>query len=271
MKLDLITVGELGRKEFPRVSKNDSLEGLLRVLERFGSDRAIVYSDDVPEGIVTKKDVISKAASSRRKLFPLSVLHVSSVMSSPLTTLPAQTPASKAARVMLEKGISSIPASEEGDITALLTKWEIVRTLEGDTTGLREVMSPGVRKLRESDSLILARKVVLEEGLSIVPVVGREGVLLGVITADELLKALVELIDLLSEGGAHNALSGVSVGEIMRPYAPLLNEDSTVGEAVRLMEGKGVKGVFVEGEGSLLGVVTLTDLVAYVVRRLLTS
>ncbi|MCD6323920.1 MAG: CBS domain-containing protein [Desulfurococcales archaeon] len=261
MSLDLMTLEELGRKDFPTISKNDSVENLLKILEKAGMDRAIVLADGKPEGIVTKKDIISRIASTRSKVFPTSVLHVSSVMTYPLISLPPTTPVVKAARVMVDEGISSIPAIEGDEVKALLTKWEITKELKGSETPLREVMSAGVRKLLETDSLIKARKVMLEEGYSMLPVIRSDGEPIGVLTVSELLDTLVEFIDLLSESGAKDTLSRITVGEIMRPYIPTLQEDSQIKEAVALMLDKEIRGVLIEGHNQeLVGIVTITDL-----------
>ncbi len=261
MSLDLTPVENLGRKEFPKISKNDSIENLLKMLRKGGSDRAIVLSEGKPEGMVTKKDIISRIASTKSKVFPLSVLHVSSVMSSSLISLPPGTSVIKAARVMIDKGISSVPVIEEDEVKALLTKWEIVSELRNSSSPIKAVMSAGVRDLTETDSLIMARKVILEEGYSMLPITNSRREVIGVLTVDELLNTLVEFIDLLSESGAKNTLSRITVGEIMRPYVPELPEDAEVREAVSIMLGKEIRGVIIKGKGgNVVGIATVTDL-----------
>ncbi len=268
MSIDLLTIGELGSKDFLKVNKNDSLHNVIREMEKEGVDRALVYSDDKAEGIITKKDIVSRIAMTKRKRFPVSSLHVSSVMTYPLIVLPHDTLVPKAARVMLEKGISSVPAEESGNITALFSKWELARAMIKDPTPLEEVMSRNVVKVYETDSMILARKLMIEEGLSTLPVMNSEGRVVGILTLSELMDTLVELLDVLAETGARDALRRVSVGEIMRPLIPALKPTDAVGMAAALMLEKEIRGILVVSEGGEVeGIVTLTDLTKHVVSK----
>lgn len=268
MSFDLLTIGELGSKDFLKVNKNDSLHNVIKVMEKEGVDRALVFSDDRAEGIITKKDILSRIATTKRKRLPVSSLHVSSVMTYPLIVLPHDSLIPKAARVMLEKGISSIPAEESGTIVALFSKWDLAKAMTKDPTPLQEVMSRNVIKVYETDSLILARKLMIEEGLSTLPVMNNAGKVIGVLTISELLDTLVELLDVLAETGARDALRRVSVGEIMRPLIPALGPTDAVGMAAALMLEKEIRGILVVSEGGEVeGIVTLTDLTKHVVSK----
>lgn len=264
--IQLASLYEIATKDFPRINKNDSLYNAIKIMNKHGIDRVLVYDDEKAVGIITRKDIISRLANTRRKRFPPSTLHVSSVMSYPLIIMPANVLLSKAARVMIDKNISSIPGSEGDEIVALLTKWDIAKALKEDTTPLEQIMTSSVTTIYETDSLIQARRLMLDEGLSSLPVVSNEGKLVGIFTVEELCKALIELIDALSESGSRNALRRISVGEVMRPWVPALYPTDAVGMAAALMIDKECRAVAVISEGgSLVGIVTLTDLVKHIV------
>ena len=266
MSLDLVTIGELGIRNYLKVNKNDSLGNVVKEMNKEGVDRALVYSDDEPEGIVTKKDIVSRVGISKRRRIPPSSLHVSSVMSYPLLILPEDTLISKAARVMLDAGISSIPAHREGRITALFSKWDIAKVLIKEPTPINEVMSRKIVWIFEDDSLTKARKLMLEEGLSTLPVLNSRGQVIGILTVTELMNTLIEILDVLAEGGARDALKRIYVGEIMRPLIPSLRAEDALGMAAALMLEKSIRGILVMNEeGGLEGIVTLTDLTRFVV------
>ncbi len=266
--LDLITIGEAGSKDFIRVNKNDSLHNLIRKLRRREKDRALVYSDDVPEGIVTQKDVIARVASSRNYSPPTTTIHVASVMTYPLIKLPAGTSVVKAARVMLEKGISSIPAIGSEGVIALFSKWDLAKMLTDVKEPVSAVMTTRIVFVRETDSLPHVRRLMIDKDVSILPVVNPEkGNVVGIITPTELMNALVEAVDNLSESGLRDFLKGITAGDIMRPLIPAVSSNDRIADAANLITEKSVRGVLVMEGGHVIGIVTLTDLTKYATYR----
>ena len=261
----LICVGELSRHDYLRVGKNDSLKELVKALLKEGTDRALVFNDGKLEGVVTVKDIISRIASTkRRRIIPLTTLHVSSVMSSPVITLPHTASVLKAAKVMIDEDVSGVAVEDgEGNIS-LFTKWGIAEILKKDGSPVKEVVRAAPKALRETDSLIMARKVVLEDN-PLIPVVSSEGRIIGVLTPEVVLKSLGELVDFLAKHGAKNSLSKVVVGEIMRPLIPSAGLSSSVGDVASLMIDKVVKGVLVFEDDRIVGFTTLTDLTKYLI------
>ncbi len=269
MEIDLVTILEAGTKDFLRTHKNDSLYNLIKMLRKSGADRAVVYGERGAEGMVTLKDIISKVGSTRSARLPVSTLHVSSVMSYPLIKLPYDTSVAKAARVMLENNISSVPAEKDSEIVALFSKWDIARLLYDDDTPITEVMTSTVTKVSETDSLIMVRRLMIDKGLSTLPVVNpANNEVVGIVTLSELMNALVDLIDEFADSGERDFLKRVKVGDIMRPLVPAVGSSDSVGKAAELMVEKNIRGVLIMEEAEIKGIVTLTDLTRYLTLKL---
>ncbi len=265
MDITLITAKEISSKEFLKVSKNESLTNVVKSMKKFKTDRAVVYNDLMPEGILTKKDIITRVATTKSKRYPISALHASSVMSSPLYTIQPDVTLPKAARIMIEKNFSCLPLMEGNEITAMLTKWDIAKILTTSSRPLSQVMTTDVTVVRDTDSLIMARKLMIDKGFSSLPVVSLEGRIVGMLTLDELLNALVELLDTIAEAGARDSLKRITVRDVMRPITPVLKSGDSIGKAAALMIEKGIRAVLVTSSEELLkGIVTLTDLTKYV-------
>ncbi len=261
----LILAGEVASKDFLRVSKNESLVNLVKEMRKKNTDRALVYRDDVPEGIVTKKDIVTKVAVSRTRRYPVSVLHASSVMSYPLITVKRDMPLSKAARMMIDKNVSSLPVKDEEKIVALLTKWDIAKALIKSPTPLSQIMTRDVVTINDTDSILTARKLMIEEGFSSLPVLNSEGLLVGIVTLDEILDTLVDLMEFVSDSGSKSSLKNITVRDCMRPVVPALSPEDALGTAVALMLEKRVRAVLLVGPNKTLrGITTLTDLTRYV-------
>ncbi len=262
------TLIEIGKKDFIRINKNDTLYNLIRELFRRGEDRAIVYHDDKPVGIVTLTDIALKIATTKSKRVPTTALHVSAVMSSPLIALSQNTSVIKAARVMIEKGISSVPAlDEKGDVSALVTKWEIVELLREEDSLVVNAPTSVVREVKETDSVLMVRRMIMDEGIQQVLVRNLEGKPAGIVTSYEIAKLLAELIDYASEYGPKDYLKEVKVGEIMRPYVPTKPLNSKISDIAELVTEKKVKAVYLVEEGEIKASTTLNDLVRYFVSK----
>ncbi len=263
----LLLVREIASRDFLRFSKNESLINLVKEMGRRNVDRALIYRGESPEGIVTKKDIVTKVAMSRTRRYPVSVLHASSVMSSPLITVKGEATLSKAANIMIEKNISSLPIKEGDEVTALLTKWNVLEVLRTGSTALAEVMTQTLVTVKDTDSMLIARKLMVEEGYSSLPVVSGERRVVGIVTLDEVLNALVSLMDVIGDSSSKISLKNITVRDIMRPLIPALSVEDTVGAAASLMLEKRVRAALIMSrEGSLAGIVTLTDLTRYASR-----
>ncbi|MEO3992847.1 MAG: CBS domain-containing protein [Desulfurococcaceae archaeon TW002] len=261
----LILVSEVASKDFLKVSKNESLINLIKEMRKKNTDRALIYRDETPEGIVTKKDIITKVAMSRTRRYPVSALHVSSVMSYPLITIKKDVPLFKAARTMIDKNISSLPVKNGETIIALLTKWDIAEALIKSPAPISQIMTRDVITIRDTDSILTARKLMIEEGFSSLPVLNSEGRLVGIVTLDEIVDTLVNLMEFVSNSGSKSSLKNITVRDCMRPVIPVLTTEDALGTAAALMLEKKVRAVLlVDSERTLRGIVTLTDLTRYV-------
>ncbi|MCL4721264.1 MAG: CBS domain-containing protein [Gammaproteobacteria bacterium] len=106
-----------------------------------------------------------------------------------------------------------------------------------------------------------AADLMTDNGLHHLPVV-REGRLVGILSATDLLRA----------GRGHEAPSPRTVSrvaDLMRSPAVTLEQDATLGRAARLLADGGYHALpVVDPAGSVLGIVTSTDLIIVLLRQL---
>jgi CBS domain-containing protein len=135
---------------------------------------------------------------------------------------------------------------------------------------VKELMSEGVITVAPDATLKEVAALLVEHGISGVPVVGADGALLGVVSEGDIL---------LKERGADREsgllrwlLGGVSIeaekleartaSDAMTSPAVTIAPNRDVYQAARLMTDEGIKRLpVVDGHGSLLGIVTRRDLV----------
>lgn len=89
------------------------------------------------------------------------------------------------------------------------------------------------------------------------PVVGPSGRVMGVVSATDVLEASAETDDAAAQA---KLLEHTSVQEIMTPNAHTIDPGADVLEAAKYMLYTDVRRLFVEDRGSLVGVISQTDI-----------
>jgi CBS domain-containing protein len=110
----------------------------------------------------------------------------------------------EAARLMREHHVGSLVVVEERDAgkspIGMLTDRDIAiavvaRDLDPRTLAVSEVMTTEVVSVRDDDSVLDALALMRRRGVRRVPVVTRAGLLVGIVTLDDLLRIVVAQLD----------------------------------------------------------------------------
>jgi CBS domain-containing protein len=110
----------------------------------------------------------------------------------------------EAARLMREHHVGSLVVVEERDTgkspIGMLTDRDIAiavvaRDLDPRTLAVSEVMTTDVVSVRDDDSVLDALALMRRRGVRRVPVVTRAGLLVGIVTLDDLLRIVVAQLD----------------------------------------------------------------------------
>ncbi|MBW0094290.1 CBS domain-containing protein [Pseudonocardia sp. KRD-184] len=117
----------------------------------------------------------------------------------------------------------------------------------------RDVMSRPVASVRPHASARATATMLVRSGFTEVPVVDAEGLLHGVVSEADLVRALALAPD--ARDGA-----GPLVRDVMTPFPAIVGPDADVVEVEQLTRGTGRRSVPVVEHGRLVGVVTRRDL-----------
>ena len=149
----------------------------------------------------------------------------------------------------------------------------------------RDVMQTEVLVLNESDSLLEAHQFFLRHDITGAPVVNDDGLLVGVVSISDLMRAEDEdhdvsrtVADYFSESSGYanpgvdlddlrEGLSEISVGEVMTEDPICVAPDCPVGEIAALIRKHRIHRVLVaspgpDGEQEIAGIISLFDLVS---------
>lgn len=120
-------------------------------------------------------------------------VRVREIMTSNVHTLAASTSIEEAARVLTTGHISGAPVLDRGRIVGVLSKSDLVDPLNRRSSEHRtvaDVMTNVIFAVRPNDPVMLAVRLMVEEGIHRAVVVGEGGQLLGMITPMDVLRSL---------------------------------------------------------------------------------
>ncbi|MCH7969287.1 MAG: CBS domain-containing protein [Thaumarchaeota archaeon] len=108
----------------------------------------IVTRKDVPVGIITERDFVTKVAAEGRPLFT----EVSEVMSLPLTVIDPDETVWDAAEIMRGKGIHKLPVQEGTKIVGIVTTTDLVEICSyGSDSQMRHVCDQILMRIKPTN------------------------------------------------------------------------------------------------------------------------
>ena len=118
----------------PRIAPEDRVVQLHRRMVNNGATRFVVMDNNEPVGIVTETDiakVLVKMKSEIDKHFENALRNVTAgdIMTSPIVSMPIDTPVEKVVETMLAKNISTVPVADGSKIVGMITRKSLVNSL----------------------------------------------------------------------------------------------------------------------------------------------
>lgn len=142
-----------------------------------------------------------KSAYQEEQLAPDKVtsplLFASQLMSSPVTTLPAQALVSEAKLLFLEKRFRHIPVvNERQELIGIVSDRDVLKSVAFDESpshnSISEIMTKRVLSGSLQTEIRYAAKVMLDEKVGSLPILAPSGDIIGIITRTDLIRAIVK-------------------------------------------------------------------------------
>ena len=128
---------------------------------------------------------------------------------------------------------------------------------------VKEIMMISPVTLKPGDTLDLANDLISLGRIRHIPVV-EDGELVGLLSDRDLIGAAAAQIFGLKQKSKSALLKSVLIKEVMTKRVITVTSDTKIGDAARLMADKKIGCVPVIDEGTLVGLVTTTDILRYV-------
>ena len=142
---------------------------------------------------------------------------------------------------------------------------------------VRDVMTTSVISVTKYENIMHVANILTEKNISGLPVVDKEGSVIGIITQADILSMVgvgrehtfKDLLKYMLGEKLPERRVGHFVGDIMTSPALTIRPDANVAEAVRIMEEKRIRRVTVVNEkNELLGIITRADILKAVINKL---
>ncbi|HEY7715614.1 MAG TPA: CBS domain-containing protein [Candidatus Binatia bacterium] len=128
---------------------------------------------------------------------------------------------------------------------------------------VRDIMMGAPVTLGPDDTLSLANDVIFLGRIRHIPVV-EGGKLLGLISERDLLGTAASRLFGLKQKNKSDLLKTVFIKDVMKKRVSTVTPDTSIADAAHLMADKKIGCVPVVSDGSLIGLVTTTDILRYV-------
>ncbi len=244
------------------VDKDQNLSDALKLLRKNNVSRLPVVNNKELVGIISERDIAAKLGSSKYESMPASRLHISSVMVKDVCTVPETMQLGEVAKIMLEKGIGSVPVMCEDKMVGIVSKADFVTLAVGiafDKVTVKEIMTKDLVAVSPTDRLIHARRQMMESHVGRVPVIDDEK-LVGVVTSKDLMRAFIDFRKNVPEKYQKSQIKEVLVEYIMSTNPTVTSKDATISEVAKIMMETGYNGLPVVENGKVVGIITQTDI-----------
>lgn len=244
------------------VDKDQNLTDALKLLRKHNVSRLPVTNNKELVGIISERDIANKLGSSKYENMPASRLHVSSVMIKDVITVPQSMQLGEVAKIMLEKGIGSVPVMEEDKMVGIVSKADFVTLAVGiafDKISVKEIMCKNLVAVSPSERIVHARRQMLESHIGRLPVVDDE-TLVGMVTSKDLMRAFIEFRKSVPEKYQKSQIKDLLVEDIMSSNPVSVSKDMSITEISNIIMETGFNGLPVVEDDKVIGIITQTDI-----------
>ena len=244
------------------VDKDQNLSDALKLFHKHNVSRLPVVNHKELVGIISERDIANKLGSSKSESMPASRFHISSVMVKDVITVPETMQLGEVAKVMLEKGIGSVPVMRGDEMVGIVSKADFVTLAVGiafDKITVKEIMTKDVVSVAPTDRLVHARRQMLDANVGRLPVIDDDE-LVGMITSKDLMRAFIDFRKNVPEKYQKTQIKEVFVEDIMSSNPSYVSKEMSITEVSKIMMETGYNGLPVVEDGKVIGIITQTDI-----------
>ncbi|HUT05820.1 MAG TPA: CBS domain-containing protein [Nitrosopumilaceae archaeon] len=273
-----MSINEISNKPIT-ILKNSTISDIIKKLLESKLSRLIVVENGKPVGIITEKDVGLFLFSETSKQ-GLDEIPISKIMKPILFVDEGLTP-KESAKIMIEKGTSSLTIGSKENIKGIFTKTDLVKYYLENSTEKKVVdyMTPNYVYTHSAAPLFKVVRKMLENKVSRIIVKNQNEEPIGIISFRDLFRISVELGSEEDDSGftisdqirkgflSEEGFGNISLArEVMTKGIVSIKFNEKISDACKLILENNVSGLVVlDGNGSIAGIISKTDIIKAIV------
>lgn len=264
-----MTIENVMAKGIVTVRKDQTINDALKIMSKHKIARLPVISPNTDElvGIITEKDMATKIASAKYEEVPLTHMRVSTIMTEDVITADITESKVQVLKKMVDNHIGGIPILDGDEIVGMVTKTDFLKEAnieEYTKTPIKEIMTNRVITVNPDDRFVHARRLMIDNDISRLVVVNA-GVIIGMITAKDMAKTIIEFKKRVPEKYQHSQIRDLFVQEIMSQSIVTCAKNDSIADVAKVMVEQEFSGMPVSDDNSKVhGIVSKTDLLRYI-------
>ena len=262
------------------ILKNSTISNVIKELLETKLSRLIVIESGNPVGIITEKDIGLFLFSENSKQ-GLDDIPISKIMN-PILYVNERTTPKESAKMMLEKGVSSLTIGSPEDIKGIITKTDLVKYYLKNPSEKKVVdyMTPDFVFTHSAAPLFKVVKKMLEKKISRIIIKNQDEEPVGIVSFRDLFRISLELGSEEDDSGftitdqirrgflSEEGFGNISLArEVMTKGIISIKFNEKLTKACELILKNNVSGLVVlDGNGSIAGIISKTDIVKAIVK-----
>ena len=144
--MDNTFVNQIMNKNVISKDGSSAIQEAAEAMKKSSVGCVIVTKEQLPTGIITERDFVTKVAAEGRPLFT----EISEIMSSPLITINPEETVWEASEIMKEKKIHKLPVADAGKIVGIITTSDIVKISSvGSDSEMRKICDQILMRMKD--------------------------------------------------------------------------------------------------------------------------
>jgi CBS domain-containing protein len=256
---------EILSKDFPTLDKDRPLLDALEKLNGLGVESICIDDDGKLLGSLSHRDVLFRVGAQRLRAVAPESLYISGFLKEFPANLSNDTSIRKAAKLMLELSSATLPMYYGETLLGIVFRRNMLKLMEASSATVSSVMRKNFPIIRPHDRVIHARKLLLENNITIIPVVSEEGRLLGTVTDREVLNSLIEFQKYVPEKHQKSRIRQLAISSAMKVGSPTTSTEITLREASAIMSNESLPALLVTDANKVLGTLSSEEILQYIV------
>ena len=274
----MLSINEISNKPIT-ILKNSTISDIIKKLLETKLSRLIVVESGNPVGIITEKDVGLFLFSETTKQ-GLDDIPISKIMKPILFVEEGLSP-KESAKIMIEKGVSSLTIGSEQNIKGIFTKTDLVKYYLENSSEKKVVdyMTPDYVYTHSAAPLYKVVRKMLENKVSRVIVKSQNEEPIGIVSFRDLFRISIELGSEEDDSGftisdqirkgflSEEGFGDISLArEVMTKGIVSIKFNEPISNACKLILENNVSGLVVlDGNGSIAGIISKTDIIKAII------